>query len=158
MAKFKLQDYYAKTDLTPIYAVGTALDPRLKFGWWKHQKWEEHYQLQAQEFVRTMWREEYEANIPTQSFLSQDSVANWGTNDDDEFFTDLEGQNEPLGSELDQYAEDKSHVDLPNKYNVFPYWQLQHKRWPILAQIARAYLVIPATSTSSERAFSQARL
>ncbi|KAF9991621.1 hypothetical protein BGZ80_008996, partial [Entomortierella chlamydospora] len=109
MAKFKLQDYYAKTDLTPIYAVGTALDPRLKFGWWKHQKWEEHYQLQAQEFVRTMWREEYEANIPTQSFLSQDSVANWGTNDDDEFFTDLEGQNEPLGSELDQYAEDKSH-------------------------------------------------
>ena len=157
-AKLKLQEYYARTDLTPIYAVGTALDPRRKFGWWRHQQWEEQYQQQAQEFVRGVWREEYEVDIPTQPLPSLDSQTNAGFDDDDEFFTDLEKQQEPLGSELDQYVEDRSPVSLLNPYDVFPYWRLQYDRWPTLTQMARAYLAIPATSTSSERAFSQARL
>lgn len=156
-AKFKLQEYYARTDLTPIYAVGTALDPRRKFGWWRHQQWEDFYQQQAQDFVRDVWREEYEINIPTQPLASPDPYL-IGCDDDDEFFTDLEKQQEPLGSELDQYVEDRSPVALVNPYDVFPYWRLQHDRWPALTLMARAYLAIPATSTSSERAFSQARL
>lgn len=155
-AKFKLQEYYARTDLTPIYAVGTALDPRRKFGWWRHQQWEDRYQQQAQDFVRDVWREEYEVNIPTQPLASPGPYAS--CEDDDEFFTDLEKQQEPLGSELEQYIEDRGHVNLVNPYDVFPFWRMHHDRWPTLTQMARAYLAIPATSTSSERAFSQARL
>ena len=33
----KLLKYYSKTDSTYVYAVATAMDPRMRFNWWKAQ-------------------------------------------------------------------------------------------------------------------------
>lgn len=45
-------------------------------------------------------------------------------------------------------------VDKPNT-DVLKYWQAKQYQYPIIAQIARDYLAIPATSAASERVFSQ---
>ncbi len=44
-------------------------------------------------------------------------------------------------------------VDKPNT-NVLKYWQAKQYQYPIIAQIARNYLAILATSAASERVFS----
>ena len=38
------------------------------------------------------------------------------------------------------------------------WWKLNHRSFPLLARVARRVLAIPATSASSERAFSEAGL
>ena len=45
-----------------------------------------------------------------------------------------------------------------NQPHQLAYWRSQEHRWPNLAVMARDYLAIPATSTPSERCFSNARL
>jgi hypothetical protein len=44
--------------------------------------------------------------------------------------------------------------------DVYPldWWKLYIGRYPKLAQVAKAFLAIPATSAASERVFSKARL
>lgn len=152
-SKLKLQKYYGKTDLTPVYAVGTALHPCRKFGWWKWKGWEKRYQDEAMGFVRKVWSSEYEPNAMT---LELPPSTQEIYSDDD--FDDLEPQQIPTGSELEQYVEDKTPVELVDKSDVFPYWRAKQEKWPTLTQMARDYLAIPATSTPSERCFSQARL
>ena len=152
-SKKKLQKYYGRTDLTPIYAVGTALHPCRKFGWWKFKDWEQSFQDDAKGFVRGVWSTEYESNAMT---LELPTLVQAVESDDD--FDDLEPQQIPTGSELEQYVEDKSPVDLVDMSDVFPFWQTKHEKWLMLTQMAQDYLAIPATSTPSERCFSQARL
>ncbi|KAF9201539.1 hypothetical protein BGZ59_002653 [Podila verticillata] len=43
--KQKLLDYYSKTDSTPVYAVATAMDPRMRFNWWSANDWDEYIQI-----------------------------------------------------------------------------------------------------------------
>ncbi|KAF9301744.1 hypothetical protein BGZ91_009508, partial [Linnemannia elongata] len=43
--KQKLLGYYSKTDSTPVYAVATAMDPRMRFDWWGANDWGEYIKL-----------------------------------------------------------------------------------------------------------------
>lgn len=56
--KIKLLKYYSKTDSTPIYAVATAMDPRMRFNWWKAQGWDEYVQVSINA-VNTVWEGQY---------------------------------------------------------------------------------------------------
>lgn len=43
---------------------------------------------------------------------------------------------------------------IPVESNIFEYWTQKKNTWPDLYTIAMKYLIIPATSTPSERSFS----
>ncbi|KAG9319109.1 hypothetical protein KVV02_004693, partial [Mortierella alpina] len=54
----KLLKYYAKTDCTPVYAVPTAMDPRMRYNWWNVQNWGEYVQTSI-EAVNAVWEGQY---------------------------------------------------------------------------------------------------
>ncbi|KAF9148931.1 hypothetical protein DFQ26_002156, partial [Actinomortierella ambigua] len=88
----KLKTYYRKTDLSPIYAVVTALDPKLRFGYWKDQEWGP-YEVEAKAAVRQVWRQDYQPKATTVSRISQactslitgDDMASGSLDQDDDF-------------------------------------------------------------------------
>ena len=43
----------------------------------------------------------------------------------------------------------------PRDTNILSYWKLKQAEYPTIARMARDHLAIPATSTASERVFSQ---
>jgi hAT family C-terminal dimerisation region len=62
---------------------------------------------------------------------------------------------EALAKELDDY------IDLPcepQDNNPFQWWATNQKKFPNIADVARAHLGIPATSVASERVFSKCGL
>jgi hypothetical protein len=63
-------------------------------------------------------------------------------------------QNQPKASnEVEEYLkEDK----IPFSQCPFNWWLNKKNKYPVLAKMARIFLAIPATSTSSERLFSDA--
>lgn len=46
----KLVRYFSKTEVSSAYAIGTAMDPRLKLGLWEKEHWE-HYRHECQDQV-----------------------------------------------------------------------------------------------------------
>jgi hypothetical protein len=64
-------------------------------------------------------------------------------------------QNQPKASnEVEEYLkEDK----IPFNQCPFNWWLNKKNKYPVLTKMARIFLAIPATSTSSERLFSDAR-
>jgi hypothetical protein len=58
-----------------------------------------------------------------------------------------------LALELDHYLDAKS---ADEKVNILGWWKIMHSQYPILSTYARKYLCIPASSATSERAFSTA--
>jgi hypothetical protein len=143
-ANEKLKKYYSKTDFSPVYSVATAMDSRMKFYWWDRKNWEEEYQEQSQAMVRKIWADNYRvtpevADIPMVFDLDDD---------DDDFCTGPSNVDE-----LERYV-----TEPPNESLPLDFWNRHCTTWPCLAKMAQDYLSIPATSTPSERCFSQARL
>lgn len=61
---------------------------------------------------------------------------------------------EPNKSELTSYLEDKLHLMNDPDFIVLDWWRLNGHRFPILSKMAKKFLTVPATSVSSESAFS----
>jgi len=143
--KQKLLDYYSKTDSTPVYAVVTAMDPRMQFDWWSANDWDEYIQI-SKDMVADVWKQYYEGK---EGPIEQD--------------TEIARQMKLYGikkktGELEEYVhEGSSLIACKNEPPELMYWQSQMDRWPNLASMARDYLSIPVTSTPAERCFSQAK-
>lgn len=156
LGKEKLKQYYAATDNSPIYAVATAMHPSMRFHWWSHRSWESEWQDLAKSTVRNVWLKQYEGKYdePTQVLPVGD--VNNNNDDDGEDDDDLFGAPAlPKGSELEEYVAGNH---ATGKRDPLEFWQKNKDNWPNLAKMARDYLAIPATSTPSERRFSQARV
>src|SRR5271155_4049122 len=54
-AWIKLTAYYSKTDDSNVYAIATAMDPRLKYRYWEENEWELEYQEDGKQKVETEW-------------------------------------------------------------------------------------------------------
>lgn len=65
-----------------------------------------------------------------------------------------ETNSEPCQSELTSYLEDKTHPMSDPNFGLVDWWRLNAHRYPIIAKMARKFLTVPATSVSSESAFS----
>ena len=144
-AKGKLVGYYTKTDSTPVYAVATAMDPRMRFNWWNANEWGD-YEEMSKEMVKDVWNQHYKGQ--------------GGTAEVNELIASqmkLYGIRSKAG-ELDEYVKEGSQLVLCEKEPPeLMYWRSQSERWPNLANMAQDYLAIPATSTPAERCFSQAK-
>jgi hAT family C-terminal dimerisation region len=144
----KLKKYYSKTDDSPIYAVATALNPRMKFVWWARQKWEQHFRDQAESTVRKVWSTSYQhdtSDDATQELPPDEAI----TDDEADIYGDAQA---PETNELEEYISARL-----VKEKMHEFWQKHDKAFPHLSRMARDYLAIPVTSTPSERCFSQAR-
>ncbi|KAG0084401.1 hypothetical protein BGZ92_009917, partial [Podila epicladia] len=143
----KLKKYYSKTDDSPMNAVATALNPRMKFVWWVRQKWEQHFRDQAESTIRKVWSTSYQhdtSDDATQELPPDEAII------DDE--ADIYGNAQvPETNELEEYISARL-----VKEKMHEFWQKHDKAFPHLSRMARDYLAIPATSTPSERCFSQA--
>ena len=59
-------------------------------------------------------------------------------------------------SKLDAYLNEPVLNNRPN-FDLLDYWRVHSNRFPNLSRMARDYLVVPGTSTPSERSFSGGR-
>ncbi|KAG0078346.1 hypothetical protein BGZ93_003485, partial [Podila epicladia] len=137
----KLKKYYSKTDDSPMNAVATALNPRMKFVWWARQKWEQHFRDQAESTIRKVWSTSYQhdtSDDATQELPPDEAII------DDE--ADIYGNAQvPETNELEEYISARL-----VKEKMHEFWQKHDKAFPHLSRMARDYLAIPATSTPSE--------
>ena len=69
---------------------------------------------------------------------------------DDEFYDDTQN-----GDEIERYL---VMVQIQGDQDPLKWWDVNKGQFPILAQLARKYLSIQATSGASERVFSDAEL
>ena len=130
------------------YLLSTILDPRIKC-------MNEEDENEAEEILRKKY-DEYKENylptpiesrstspIPTEITIYQPKLFN--------IFK--QNQLQQASDEVTEYLkEDKITFNL----NPFEWWLSKKSKYPILTKIARIYLAAPATSTPSERLFSDA--
>ncbi|KAG2210092.1 hypothetical protein INT45_013874, partial [Circinella minor] len=68
----KLQGYYCKAT-GHVYAVATAIDPRLKYEWWEAENWNE-YRSEAIELVNMTWDKYKLALVPVHQAYDFDAL------------------------------------------------------------------------------------
>ena len=137
-------------DLPEDYKISTLLDPRIKSVNEEvekddeilRQKYDEYqYHLQSPIESRPVSPTQSEYSTIT-SITSQPSI-----------FAIFEQDQPRVYDEVSEYLnEDK----ISFNQNPFEWWANKKSKYPILAKIARIYLAVPATSTPSERLFSDA--
>jgi hypothetical protein len=129
--------------------LATILDPRVKSMGSKEKE---------EEILRKYYEEYQENYLPTpiESRTASPTPSELSTNPilyKPKLFSIFE-QNQPKASdEVEEYLrEDK----IPFEQCPFNWWLNKKNKYPVLAKMARIFLAIPATSTSSERLFSDA--
>ncbi|GBB91768.1 hypothetical protein RclHR1_19140002 [Rhizophagus clarus] len=139
--------YFYWQFLSEYYMISTILDPRIKCvndelekdEELLRQKYEHYYQDQLQTPIKSRSVSPISLeHLPT----SQPSI-----------FAIFE-QNQPkVYDEIKKYLQEDK---ISFNQNPFEWWANKKIKYPISAKIARIYLVVPATSTPSERLFSDA--
>lgn len=160
----KLVRYFSKTEVCSAYAIGTAMDPRLKLGLWEKDHWKQ-YGCSAAINVRAKWVDEYQHVEGTSG-----SLALGDDNDDDDEMAGLYAKfsadeqvsrvgNAP-GDLLDDYLKTRHEkISSADEVKEVAFWRAhgeQGSKYYPLSLMARDYLAVPTTSVSVERVFSTA--
>jgi hypothetical protein len=141
----KLDDYYTRTDDTPIYRVAVFLHPLLKWRWFeRYWKTKPAWRANAREVIAELW-EQYK---PTTTNFN--SVARPADDDDEwSYFDDTAVTDQMTLYEQEPYPYQMSQKDSP-----IPYWISKRSIWPELAQMALDVYSTPPMSDEPERVFS----
>ena len=128
------------------YLISTILDPRVK-----------HMNEEGEEEILRKKYEEYEENYlptPIESRSSSPIPSETSAITYQPRLFSIFDQNQPrVSDEVREYlAEDK----ISFNQNPFEWWAGKKTKYPVLSKMARIYLAAPATSTPSERLFSDA--
>jgi hypothetical protein len=126
--------------------LSTILDPRIKSMGKKDEEEEmlhRYYEIYQENYLPT----------PVESRAASPTLFETNTIYKPKLFSIFE-QNQPKASnEVEEYLrEDK----IPFSQCPFNWWLNKKNKYPVLTKMARIFLAIPATSTSSERLFSDA--
>jgi len=128
------------------YLISTILDPRVKH---MNEEGEE-------EILRNKYEEYKETYLPTpiESRSSSPTPSEASAITYQPRLFSIFDQNQPrVSDEVREYlAEDK----ISFNQNPFEWWAGKKTKYPVLSKMARIYLAAPATSTPSERLFSDA--
>ncbi|GAB7322858.1 hypothetical protein MBLNU13_g05416t1 [Cladosporium sp. NU13] len=145
----KANQYYTKTDDSPIYRAAVVLHPRLKWRWfdryWANKpEWREN----AKEAVQELW-EQYK-HLPADEQTNPSSPTairdEWSTTDE------ADASNDQFKAYLDELW---AQVHL--EQSLIPYWISKVTVWPQLAKMALDVYSTPACSDEPERVFSSGR-
>ena len=157
LAWLKLNDYYVKTDATPLYVTAVVLHPRYKKRWF-NKKWKERtdWLEMVDDKVNKMWLQykglpldELKFDVPADVAKKQEKDYNdWSSDDDD---------NSAVNKEADELAQYLAEPLLPTPIsNPLKWWTEQLSKWPRLTAMALDVLTIPPISDEPERKFSEA--
>ena len=153
----KLDEYYQKTDQSPVYVAAVVLHPGLKWKWLE-KAWKDRPQWikEAKNNVQMLWSEY--ASLPVtdedlQSAMPEDN-ARWM---DDDFLSDFSDLDNSTGDEYVRWCEEGRQ---PKEFRPLEFWSTQRQResYPRLSKMARDLFTIPAMSDEPERVFSSAGL
>jgi len=130
--------------------LSTILDPRVKSMGKKAEEEEvlrKYYEEYQENYLPTPIESRAASPTPSETSIILNSIYK------PKLFSIFE-QNQPKASnEVEEYLkEDK----IPFNQCPFNWWLNKKNKYPVLAKMARIFLAIPATSTSSERLFSDA--
>ena len=146
----KLAAYYAGSH-GPIITAATILDPRLKIDYFRDCKWSAKEIEEVREKFASAF-DEYKREDDVENALGSSEAA---TND-----VPTSVLKNPFKrcrvdrlSEIDRYLEDPCAAEAPD-FDVLAWWKTHEASYPTLAMMARDFFAIPASSVSSERAFS----
>jgi hypothetical protein len=141
----KIIDYY---DLTSdCYTISTVLDPRFGLDYYKldtTDKKDSHEDVFA--IVNAVYL----------SFYCPAGIQPLPNDENDDFFFTRRSKTPHAGKEFELYCTDDDRPGDEIK-DVLAWWKAKSKKYPNLSRMARDYLAIPATSTSSERLFSSGK-
>jgi hAT family C-terminal dimerisation region len=129
-----------------IMLIATFLDPRFKnFDWCNGDNKDE-----TKELVQELY-DDAKKELPRNSINSDIS----SSDDDDNIFKVLKGKERNV-KDVDEVVLYLQQKQIRLKDDPLKWWSVNKTTLPILAQIARKYLSIPAASVPSERLFSDA--
>ena len=130
--------------------LSTILDPRIKFMSDKVKEEEilyQQYEEYKENYLQTPIESRASSPTPSEISISLNTIYQ------PKLFSIFEQSQPKATNEVEEYLkEDK----IPFNHCPFNWWLNKKNKYPILAKMARIYLAIPATSTSSERLFSDA--
>ncbi|GBC17178.1 zinc finger BED domain-containing protein 1-like [Rhizophagus irregularis DAOM 181602=DAOM 197198] len=130
---------------TDTALIATFLDPRFK-----HFKWSTNSERdRANQLVKKLY-DELKINLRVPDDIEHRSLEE-NNNDNDNLFSDLEGNfTQTNTEEEDEVSRYVKLQDIRVKDDPLMWWLNHRDSFPTLAQLARKYLSIPATSVPSE--------
>ncbi|CAB4488933.1 unnamed protein product [Rhizophagus irregularis] len=136
---------------TDTALIATFLDPRFK-----HFKWSTNSERdRANQLVKKLY-DELKINLRVPDDIEHRSLEE-NNDDNDNLFSDLEGNfTQTNTEEEDEVSRYVKLQDIRVKDDPLMWWLNHRDSFPTLAQLARKYLSIPATSVPSERLFLDA--
>ena len=142
----KLDDYYTRTDDTPIYRAAVFLHPLLKWRWFeKYWRTKPAWRASARVVVAELW-EQYK---PTTTNI--ESTAKLADDDDDEWSL---ADNAIIADQMSLYEQEPYPQQMSQKDSPIPYWISKRSIWPELSQMALDVYSTPPMSDEPERVFS----
>jgi hAT family C-terminal dimerisation region len=155
----KFDDYYRKTDNSPLYAAALILHPnrRTKYAkiWWKKD-----YQKVILPKVKDLWIKYQDSAYPI-NIVSYEIPDTAAPKELDEFDRIVNEINERITrpASQDEYEDYCSEAPYEIQKPPLQWWceEPQRKRWPRLSMFAIEILSIPAMSDEPERVFSGGR-
>jgi hypothetical protein len=146
----KLDDYYQKTDSTPIYRAAVLLHPRMKWAWFEY-RWSSKpaWIDDARKAIQELWNEYKDKPTVSTSIATSPS----GSIEPEEWFTTA--PQEPL-DQMELYLREGQPPTISSIDSPIPYWISKASIWPQLAQLALDVFSTPAMSDEPERVFSMA--
>merc|ERR1712071_358828 len=133
----KINEYFDDALKKSVYFNATILDPRLKLEPLKHYA---NFESIKSDFV-----------------LAAESKYTNPEDDDDWISSSLFKKRKVSSTESETLKYLREDV-ISEDEDPLVYWKRRETSSPFLAEMAKIYLAVPATSTPSERAFSQGRL
>ncbi len=129
--------------------ISALLDPRIKgLNFVSNSRKEETISSLRNEYQSVKESEEFTTNM---QILNDNELDLLESNNS--LLVDMFAESQNTENEINEYL---SLPQLPLKTDPFKWWAGNQNRFPILSHLAKKYLSISATSTSSERLFSQA--
>ncbi|XP_065315138.1 uncharacterized protein LOC135924018 [Gordionus sp. m RMFG-2023] len=129
-----------------LFIISTMIDPRFKLSshLLKHNNMETLIGYLTNEYNI------YKINNNNSAELTNEAQNNKKLSFYDKIYQVKPHNNNNL--EISKYVDE---AIISNDTNPLDWWKLNKNRYPVLSKFARDYLAIPATSSSSERAFSE---
>lgn len=168
----KLNDYYLKTDRSPLYAASVVFNPRLGIrylekAWQDRPTWVTNAKAEITDYYLKWYANAHDSGnegntAPSPGTLSLPEVPSREPSAFDQY---LQSNTTTLGDDFDA---DGAAQELTRWFNCTPvidpsvrleYWWLNHRReYPRVSRLALDILAIPPMSADCERAFSSAKL